>query len=585
MRLALVPNAELGDPVRDYEPILPLGLLSLTAALSSSKACAAIILDPRVVDFRTPAQTADIILECLPDAIGFSTMCNTYPHALRTAEILKQIKPNITIIFGGPHASVIGQETLNNFPWIDFVLQGECERSIEDFVQYLTCDGVEIQVPGLIARHNGVAIPPLPTYPILPPDQLPIINYAGFPRLEEFRSIPLDVGRGCPFACTFCTTNLYFERRYRLRDSAYVIETVKQLKSEHGLNSFSFVHDNFTASPRRVAEFCRDILDSGISFDWRCSARPDSVDSELIDLMHAAGCKSIFMGLESGSSRIQQLCLKKVRLERALPAVSKAFALGMGVTASFITGFPYEEVNDVEQTIRMMAAINYESRTRCDLQLHLLSPVPGAPLTAEPGISIALDDAISDVSAAADLDSHMQGWIREIGPPIFESFYHYLNPNILRSTTVCLRLGWFTMFNHLKLTAFALEEARQHDPFAFVTLFDKCELPDPTWTSIAIFDWCTRTVEAYLTHCGRPFAASIADVLHFEALAYRLRSEGGSSILKSDHDIYAWSEGIVESSGPPSLPSPMGCRYLIVADGGAVKVAYLSTEYCADAAE
>jgi radical SAM superfamily enzyme YgiQ (UPF0313 family) len=576
VKLVLVPNAELGRRTDDYQPIIPLGLLSLAAALSRSKSVTAKVCDPRSIDFRSPRETVDLLLTLDPDVVGFSTMCNTYPHALRTAQLLKNIRPELSVVFGGPHATVIAKETLEAFPFVDFVLKGECERSIIDLVEFLgSHDRKAAEVPGLIFRQGNIVQESHENYPLLPPHELPDIDYSLFQDLQSFRSIPLDVGRGCPFACTFCTTNIYWERRYRLRSPQYVIDTVKQIKEQHGLSSFGFVHDNFTASPHRVAEFCRQIITSGVSFEWRCSARPDSVDSELLDIMHAAGCRSIFMGIESGSPRIQQLCLKKVKLDRAIPAARKATALDIGLTVSFITGFPYEQVDDIEQTIRMMSAINYESRARCDLQLHLLSPVPGAPLSSEANIEIALDDTMSDVSAAIGLDSTMRRWISEQGKPIFESFFHYLNPNITRRQILQIRLGWFTLFSHLRLTVLALEEARRVEEFRLTSVFDHCEPTDGLKDAAAEFDWCVESVQGFLRKFNGAWARMVASILLFEAELHRLRLSGGSRIINTDYEINEWAQCAAKPDTSPGFPRRGDSHYLVMGHGTALKIARL----------
>ncbi|MFZ0942326.1 MAG: radical SAM protein [Syntrophobacteraceae bacterium] len=576
MRLVLVPNAELGEHSEDYKPEIPLGLLSLATILSRLDMVSVQVLDPRHVDFQPSIHTAELLLASAPDVIGFSTMCNTYPYALRTAQLLKQIKPDITVVFGGPHATVVGKETLTSFAFVDFVLMGECEHSIVDFVAYLSMqDRSPADVPGLIFRQKGTAIQSGCNYPVLRADELPEINYELFPDLHDFSSIPLDVGRGCPFACTFCTTSVYWERRYRLRSAQYVIDTVKYLKSMHGLTSFGFVHDNFTASPHRVADFCEHIIASGLEFKWRCSARPDCVDSKLLELMFTAGCRSIFMGVESGSPRIQRLCNKRLKLDRVAPLVSKSMEFGIPITVSFITGFPYEEIADIERTLRMMSAINYEGRTSCDLQLHLLSPVPGAPLLDEPNVEIALDDTASDVSASGTLDQVMKSWIFNLGKSIFGSFYHYVNTTVPRQQILALRLGWFTLFSHLRVTALAMEEARRNDDFALVSVFDTCGLKAAAGDATAEFEWCVSSVQRFLENVGRSWAESLAAVLDFEAEIYRLRLSGGRCLMNCNYDVNEWVERAMGGAPVISFPRPANVRYFIMTDGEMLKIACL----------
>jgi hypothetical protein len=350
---------------------------------------------------------------------------------------------------------------------------------------------------------------------------------------------------------------------------------MKSLQAIHGINSFNFVHDNFTASRNKVTDFCEQVMASGFSFEWRCSARPDSVDNELLGLMHMAGCRSIFMGIESGSPRIQKLCRKNLQVDKVTPVIVRALNLGMTLTGSFVTGFPYEELDDVEKTIRMMAEINYEARTLCDLQLHLLSPVPGAPLLAEPGVKTAIDENPSDVSPAGDLDPVARSWVDRYRDPIFTSLSYYVTPAIPRRQIIECRLGWITLFSFLRVVALALEEARRADDFALVDVFHGCEPPDKRRDNDSDVEWCVRSVRHFLEKSGRPWAMCIAAVLEFEAEVYRLRQSCGSCLLSCDYDVNEWVERFSAGATVVELPRFVRRRYFMMKNDHTVKIASL----------
>lgn len=577
MHLVLVPNPEVGERYDGYSPTLPLGLLSLATVLSRSNSVSTRIVNAREVDFHTPEYIADTLLSMNPNVVGFSTMCNTYPHILRVAKLLKQSRPDVTVVLGGPHASTVGKETLNAFGYIDFALAGECERSINDFVNFLSNPNLgPTSVPGLIFRNCGAATQPTPSYPMLPIDELPTIDY-GLIDLSDYTDIPLDVGRGCPFACTFCATNVHWEQRYRLRNVEQVTKTISDLKNTHGVNSFVFVHDNFTAAPKRVRAFCESIIESGIEFKWRCSARPDSVDAALIDLMHKAGCQSIFMGIETGSARIQNLCKKRVKLDRVEPAVKRLTEIGINLTASFIVGFPYEELDDIEQTIQMMLSIHLQSAAKTDLQFHLLSPIPGATLISEANVQIELDEFTSDVSGIGLLDSEAWTMIRDIGSPIFESFYHYSNPSVTRPHVLALRSGWFTVFTHLPYTALALAVARRNLGFKVSTIFNASDVQAITNREASVRIDCARhCLQNFLSELEPATGVMIQDVLKFESEIFHLRRAGkGESLVQTEFDVFAWINGVLDGSEEIEYPKHESCRLIISALDGEIGIAYM----------
>src|SRR5262249_8992500 len=128
-----------------------------------------------------------------------------------------------------------------------------------------------------------------------------------FPGVRHCRHFPLELGRGCPFSCTFCSTNDFFRRRFRLKSPAHMIAEMRRVKETYGIDSFELVHDMFTVDRKRVVEFCEALIASQEEFTWGCSARTDCVDEELIAFMARAGCRGIFFGIETGSRRMQRI--------------------------------------------------------------------------------------------------------------------------------------------------------------------------------------------------------------------------------------------------------------------------------------
>src|SRR5205809_1059956 len=127
----------------------------------------------------------------------------------------------------------------------------------------------------------------------------------------------LELGRGCPFACTFCSTNDFFRRNFRLRSPNRMLQDMRVIASTYAIRDFELVHDMFTVDRRRVAAFCEAMITSREEFTWSCSARTDCIDEELLELMARAGCRGIFFGVESGSERMQKIIDKHLDPRRA----------------------------------------------------------------------------------------------------------------------------------------------------------------------------------------------------------------------------------------------------------------------------
>lgn len=379
------------------------------------------------------------------DIYGLSTICSTYPLTLRIAREIKHLRPYSTILLGGPQASVVDTATLEAFPWIDFILRGEVEQSLPLFLDELHRDYDYAKVPGLTFRDGGAQtgakpgpVQRTPNAPVIEDlDSIPSPAYHLSAHLEGATSAPIELGRGCPFACTFCSTNDFFRRRFRLRSPTRVLQEMLMLHARHGIRDFDLVHDMFTVDRKRVVAFCEAMAASGEGFTWKCSARTDCVDDALLEQMASSGCRSVFFGIESGSRRIQRIIDKDLDPDYAEEMLASAERHGMRSTASLITGFPQEQWPDVRDTLRIFMRSARCSRSHP--QLNLLAPLANTPIYHAHKHEMEIEELCSDMShqglsfSSEDL-SLILTW-----PHIFSNFYMVPAPDLDREVLFELR--------------------------------------------------------------------------------------------------------------------------------------------------
>jgi radical SAM superfamily enzyme YgiQ (UPF0313 family) len=411
----------------------PIGVLSLAAALERRgiipsfvdlnrlyfQDCCLGSKDCQQTDFYSMA--VDEISKLEFDVVGFGTMCSTYPLTLRIARKIKRLFPSATVLLGGPQASVVDVATLEAFPFVDLIVRGEAEETLPQLLESLASKGKLSSIPGIAYREAGRVVrnPEAPLIEDL--DSLPVPAFHLHKGMIGCEFIPLELGRGCPFACTFCSTNDFFRRRFRLKSSQRLIEQMSLLQDSYGTNSFDLIHDMFTVDRRKVWDFCEALLSSERRFLWSCSARTDCVDSELLELMYKAGCRGIFFGVESGSDRMQKIIRKNLDLGEASAIVEQTGKTGIEITVSMITGYPEELKEDLEQSVDFV--MNSARFDHVEPQINILAPLAGTPLLEKYRNRLILDDIFSDMSH--------QGWHQDpadralIGsyPSIFPNFY------------------------------------------------------------------------------------------------------------------------------------------------------------------
>src|ERR1035437_705492 len=355
------------------------------------------------------------------DVWGFSTICSTYPLTIRIARELKRSHPQSVGMLGGPQASVVDAATLWAFPFIHFIVRGEADETLPLLLAALPDMRRFGEIPGVTFRSGG-SIVRNPNAPVvLDLDKLPMPAFDQYPKLGTCYAVPLELGRGCPFACTFCSTNDFFRRRFRLKSPARVIEQMRTIHRAYGNTRFELIHDMFTVDRKRVVEFCEALLASGEQFQWHCSARTDCVDDELIAWMARAGCASIFFGIETGSARLQRLVDKNLDLGEAASRVACTARQGIDTTVSLITGFPDETKKDLRDTVDfLMDAARFDT---AKLQLHLLAPLAGTPIYEQYRGRLKQADILSDISYHGWRQDPADREIIGAHPDIFPNFY------------------------------------------------------------------------------------------------------------------------------------------------------------------
>lgn len=452
------------DSAQKYAAISHLGVLALAAALEKSGHVPLIInLNRCYYDYLKAGRlgvdefasyAAEIISINEADVYGFSSVCSSYPLTIRIAKRLRGLRPDCKLLFGGPQASVVDLRTLSAFPFVDFILRGEADETLPVLINEVFGNQQFASVPGLSYRspfgptRNGNA-PLIEDLDILP---LPAYHLTG--DLNHVTAAPLELGRGCPFACTFCSTNDFFRRRFRVKSPQRMLADMRAISSAYGIRTFDLAHDMFTVDRRRVVAFCECMRDSQENFEWSCSARTDCVDEELLELMADSGCRGIFFGIETGSRRMQRIIDKDLDIEEAKRIIAITDRLGIETDVSLITGFPEENPDDLNETVAVyMYSLSHVGSTP---QLNLLAPLPDTPIHRKYRDQLTLEELCSDMGHQGRLQNSADRQLIADYPDIFPNFYLLPVPYLNRDYLLELREFFVTASAPLRWLLVAL---------------------------------------------------------------------------------------------------------------------------------
>lgn len=326
---------------------------------------------------------ARLILRRDPDLVGFSVQCATFPAVIQIAARLKQLRPQIRVVAGGHDVSFVAEHTLERFPWMDAVVRGEGELTLPELVSAYRSGGDGEEIEGVTWRRGSAVIRNRDRELIRQLDDLPLPDYGFVPDLQTYRDacgIPraiaiLEVGRGCPHACVYCSESVMWRRRTRTFSIPRITHEMRRLKEQYGAQCFLLAYDQFTADRRFVEQFCRQVLEEGLSdTPWYCISRLDSMDVALLRLMRQAGCESMCYGIDSGSRRTLAFIGKEIDESILYRRVRETTEEGMVPTLSFVIGFPEEQREDLDETLSLALRAGIQGNSNPLIQLPTVLP-------------------------------------------------------------------------------------------------------------------------------------------------------------------------------------------------------------------
>lgn len=351
----------------------PLGILYLAAVLEKNN------IPVKVVDLADSEGSLESTLDsCLGGSriYGISSSTPQYPYAKKIKDIIKGKKPDARIIIGGAHPSSLPKECLED--GFDCVVIGEGEDAILDVAKAVRENK---ELPSLMQLPY---ISDLDSVPFPARHLLPIKSY-GYDIGQECYATTIITGRGCPFACVFCSKDVW-QKCVRFNSVNYTIEELRSVISDYNIKHFLFLDDAINLDKDRIIDLCRKLKPLGIK--WRCYARADFNAREVLLAMKGAGCVEIGVGIESGSQKILDTVGKGSTVAKNTSFVNECKEAQIAVNAFIMIGLPGEDYQTVEATRRWMEEVRPDK-----FGFNIFMPYAGTPVYSNPqNYDLFIDD-------------------------------------------------------------------------------------------------------------------------------------------------------------------------------------------------
>ncbi len=359
----------------------PLGMLYLASSLMKAGH------DVKFLNgaFMTNEEIMNEIEQGRPYAVGLYSTTFGWKKAMEAAKNIKAIDKNIVTCVGGPYPIAVQEKCLEDCEWMDVVVTGEGEvtlnEMLERFSEGKTLEGVE----GVVYRDNG-EIKKNPLRPLIEDlDSLPFparelledaVSYIPPPATYKRKPVAVMItSRGCNRKCLFC---FQIDKKritgVRYRSVENVMEEI-ELCLKQGYKEIKFLDDTLAANYDRAMRITQEIKARKLDFTWFASACVSQVDEPLLRAFKEAGCWAILFGAESGVQKDLNTIKKGITLDQTRKAVKTAKKLGIKVLTPFLFGIPGQTYEDGLKSIEFACEIDPDVAN-----FHALTPFPGSEL-------------------------------------------------------------------------------------------------------------------------------------------------------------------------------------------------------------
>lgn len=358
----------------------PLSLISIAAMVPEHDAK---LFDFKVHKYREKRFKSELNRS---DVVAITSMTPQISHAFEVAQMAK--KSGCTTIVGGYHPT-LAPDYVAKQNVIDYTIRGEGEHTFKELINYIDGNKKKValkDIDGVSYRNNEGKIihnkdrmlePNLDNFPMPRRDLLDDKKYIYL----GARVAQLETSRGCPHNCTFCCI-IKMWRNSTGKKTTYRTKSTKRIMQEiydiDWRNDFIFFcEDNFTIKVSRTKEILNTIIRSGVpnKIYISCQSRVDTLyrNPELIDLMHKAGMRQVFLGIESVHQQsLEAMNKKNLTPQKVKKVVSMLHDAGISIFGGMIIGFPGETKRMVRQNIQYAKSLEMEF-------------VQMTPITAFPG--------------------------------------------------------------------------------------------------------------------------------------------------------------------------------------------------------
>jgi radical SAM superfamily enzyme YgiQ (UPF0313 family) len=244
---------------------------------------------------------------------------------------------------------------------VDIIGVNEGERTLEELIPWLQTRGMRDleQVKGIIFSKNGRSYRTPPRPGITNLDSLPWPDRDVL-RMDDYfnawkskhgeSSVSLITARGCPFHCSWCSSEV-FGHSHRQRSPRDVVDEMLMVKERYQPDIMWISDDVLTINRKWTMDFIAEVKRRNAQHPYECLTRVDLIDETILQGLKETGCFRIWYGAESGSQKVLDSMNKGTRVSQVREAARLMRRIGIQTGFFILLGYPEETTADIRLTI------------------------------------------------------------------------------------------------------------------------------------------------------------------------------------------------------------------------------------------
>lgn len=335
-----------------------------------------------------------------PDIYVLFFCMKTTRVAYKTLNAIKNNFPLLPLVCSGSYPTLAPEKVLIHSK-VDICIVGEAEHTITELVEYFMKKDIQLdKILGIYYKISGEVVhtafrPLIKDLDNIPTAAWDLVDFNRFTgptnlKVQPFKFASVNVSRGCPYNCIFCSNpvNKLAKPWLRLRSPQNIAQEVEFLYLEYGIREIHLKADTFNSIPKWSIKVCEELKklrhdDLFFSCNLRANNFPDILGKYLSNI----NCRKVSIGIESGNQRTLDGINKRITLEQVVDTCKRLKKYDIEILGFFSIFHIWEENGELfyESQKDVMNTLNFAKFLLSEKLLDFISwgfivPIPGTPL-------------------------------------------------------------------------------------------------------------------------------------------------------------------------------------------------------------